>query len=132
MQRFGLVSVCTAVAGQLMILLLHVGGGLGPVLSNALATVFVSFLGYALCTRFVWVSDPARRYTLELPGYVSASLLGLLISSVTVALAAHASSHPLVPNLASAAGFALAWVLRFAVLDRYLFTRPTEDEGLAS
>jgi putative flippase GtrA len=127
-QRFGLVSLVTAGLGQLSILLLHVGLGVEPVLSNLLATVLVSVVGYVLCTRHVWSSDRTRRYTLEMPGFVLASLLGLVLSSVTVALVAETSSHPLAPNIASAAGFGLAWVLRFAVLDRILFA--PRDLGL--
>lgn len=122
-QRFGLVSLGTASLGQATILLLHAGWGVGAVLANALAAGLVSVVGYLLCTRFVWSSDRARRYTVELPGFVFSSLLGLGLSTVTVAAATHVSSHPLLPNIASAVGFGLAWVVRFAVLDVLVFVR---------
>lgn len=128
---FGAVSVGTAVLGQVAILVLHVGLGVGPVLANALATVLVAVVGYWLCTRFVWTSDASLRYSLELPGFVVSSVLGLAISTGTVDLAAHYSRHPLVPNLASAAGFAVAWGLRFVILDRWVFHRHGHVENAA-
>lgn len=120
-QRFGLVSLGTASLGQGAILLLHAGWGVGAVLANALAACLVSVVCYLLCTRFVWSSNRARRYTVELPGFVASSLVGLALSTVTVTAATHVSSHPLLPNIASAVGFGLAWVVRFAALDRLVF-----------
>jgi putative flippase GtrA len=126
-QRFGLVSLVTALIGQVSILALHVGLGVGPVLANLLATGLVSLISYFLCTRHVWDSDPLRRYTFELPGFVFASLFGLLLSSITVAVGSQLSAHPLTPNVASAVGFGLAWVARFGLLDRVLFARRELD-----
>ncbi len=126
-QRYVSISVVTALVGQFAIFVFHWGIGLSAVLSNAMAALVVAVVGFVLSTRFVWSSDPVRRYRVEVPAFFAMSLLGLVVSSVLVALVASWTDWRVAVNAASAASYGLVWVARFLVLDRVVFARKGEQ-----
>ena len=119
--RFASITVITATLGQTLIFVLYNSLGLPGVLANGLAVVAVTAVGYLLCTRYVWSSDPVRRARFELPVFWSLYVLGFVVSTIAVALATTYSDHPLVVNVASAVSYLVVWAFRFLVLDRYVF-----------
>ncbi|MFN3216051.1 MAG: GtrA family protein [Acidimicrobiales bacterium] len=119
--RFLFITAITASLGQLTIFVLHVRRDVGALQANVTAALAVALVGYVLSMRYVWPSDPARRYRVEMPVFVLMSLVALVASSLGVALATTVTSHPLAANAASAGSYGVVWVARFLLLDRYVF-----------
>ena len=119
--KFLSITVVTVGIGQSLILILYVGFDLSPIVSNALAAVAVAAIGFVLSVRYVWSSDLDRRYKVEIPAFIALSICGLVLSSVAVSVMAEAIDSPLAVNLASASAYGLLWIVRFFMLDRFIF-----------
>lgn len=121
--RFLGVTVLTAALGQILILAFFAGLGWPAVVANAVAVVAVMVVGFALSITFVWVdSNPADRRT-QIVAFILLGLVGLVLSTAMVGLVTSRLDHVLAANIGSFAGYGVAWVLRFLVLDRYIFQR---------
>lgn len=123
-QRFGRyasITVVTAATGQVSIAVLHWVLGVPPIAANALATVLVALIAFSLSIRYIWSSDPARRYRVEMPTFFATSLMGLALSTLVVAIVSGQTDAPWAVNLASLGSYGVLWIARFVVLDRLVF-----------
>ena len=127
--RYLSLSLATASIGQLTIMLLHWGIGIGAIVSNASAALLVAAIGFVLSTRFVWPSDPALRYRVEVPAFFAISLIGLAVSTGLVALVSQQTDMPIAVNAASFISYGLVWVARFVILDRLVFAAIGQVSG---
>lgn len=119
--RFLGVTVVTAGLGQTLILLFYGGFDWPPLLANAVAVSLVGVVGFVLSLRFVWTESDETARGMQMTVFMAMTLLGLVISSITVQFVTQRLEHVLAANLGSFAGYGVAWLLRFAVLDRVVF-----------
>ena len=119
--RFLGVTVVTAGLGQALILLFFGGFDWPPLVANAVAVFLVGVVGFLLSLRFVWTESDETARGMQITVFMVMTLLGLVISSVTVRYVTQRLDHVLAANIGSFIGYGVAWLLRFAVLDRVVF-----------
>lgn len=98
-------------------------GGLGwrgPV-ANVVAVSAASVPAFVLSKRWVWRMDSGVAMRREATAFWAMNLVGLLLSTVFVAVAYTVHDRAWVVSLANLAGFGMLWVAKFLVLDEYLF-----------
>ena len=115
------MTVVTAGLGQALILLFFGGFDWPPLVANAVAVLLVGVVGFVLSLRFVWTDSDESARAMQITVYMAMTLLGLLISSITVRFVTQRLDHVLAANIGSFAGYGLAWLLRFGVLERVVF-----------
>lgn len=119
--RFLGVTLVTAGLGQSLILLFFAGFEWPALVANAAAVVIVGVVGFYLSLRFVWTNSDESARTLQMGAFMLMTGLGLVISTVTVSLVTERIDHVLAANIGSFLGYGVAWLMRFAVLDRVIF-----------
>lgn len=119
--RFLGTTVVTASLGQVLILVFYRGFGWPALFANAVAVIVVAIVGFLLSIRFVWTDsrDDSRRS--QMAAYLVISLIGLVISTLTVKFVTERVDQWFAANAGSFLGYGLAWMLRFLVLDRFVF-----------
>jgi len=76
---------------------------------------------YLLSRHWVWRQRGRNSFTTEVLPFWSMALLGLIISTVAVAIVDDRYDGALPVQLASVASFGVVWVLKFFVLDRLMW-----------
>jgi len=120
-QRFVIASAGTFVTGQLILYWLHSIVGMAPVTANITSTIANTTLVLAASRRWVWGVNGAVNVRRELVPFAAIAAAGLLISTILVAVVANLIGEGLWVNAANMSGFALLWVLRFVLIDRYIY-----------
>jgi putative flippase GtrA len=121
--KYSAVSVVNVVMGQGLLLLFHAVLGLESWTSNILAVCISAVPAYYLTRAWVWGKRGRSHLTKEVLPFWGFALAGLLLSTLAVWAASSLSSNPLVPNLANIAAFGILWVIKFFVLDAFIFGR---------
>lgn len=119
--RFAAVTVITATLGQVLIFLFFGILGWNPILSNVIAVLIVAIVGFVISTRFVWTDASPENRRSQIAAFVGSALLGLVVSTLAIQFVTSRVDHALAANIGSAAGYGLVWILRFGVLERYVF-----------
>jgi putative flippase GtrA len=126
--RYGAVSVLTVPMGQILILLFTYGLDLNGVQANVLAVTIVAVPAFFLYRRWVWSADGVISFWGEVMPFWAMAFLGLVVSTAVVAWAVQQWDSKLVVNVANIVGYGLVWVVKFLVLDRFMFgTEPPVD-----
>ncbi len=123
------VSAFNVVFGQILLFGAYSVVGWGAVPSQVFAAVVGSVPAYLLCRAWVWKVDGVISFTREVLPFWSLALLGLLASALSVKLAAGWAEDrwgvgpqaQLAVTLASVAAYGVVWVVKYVVLDRWLF-----------
>lgn len=125
-----MVSAATLVTGQLILYLMHSVVGVAPVPANIASTVANTTLVLAANRRWVWRVNGTVAVRGELIPFAAIAAAGLLVSTILVAVVANLIGEGLWVNAANMTGFALLWVLRFVLIDRYIYpTGPSTNGG---
>jgi putative flippase GtrA len=127
--RFGMVSVVGVLITQALLILFHGILDVDATLSNVLAVTLSSGPVFVLNKRWVWgqVSRPQlRREVLPFWGF---TLLGLVLSTILVAIVDGQTDRTWPVMLANIAGFGIVWVAKFLFLDAVVFGREDVDGG---
>lgn len=119
--RFGTVSVVGIVITQAMLVLLHGIMNEGAVLANVLAVTISAIPVFQLNKRWVWSRDGRIDLRREVLPFWLFTLLGLLLSTVLVALVDDRTDHTWPVMLANIGGFGLVWLAKFLFLDQVVF-----------
>jgi len=122
--RFVMVSAGTFVTGQLILYWIHSIVGVAPVPANVASTAANTAIVLAANRRWVWRVNGAVNLRRELAPFAAIAAAGLLVSTVLVAVVARFIGDGLWVNAANMTGFALLWVLRFVLIDRYVYPKP--------
>ncbi len=131
--RYGAVSAI-ATATSLTVLGVLVSMTTMPAgVANVIATAVGTFPSFELNRRWVWRRTGRRSLRAELVPFWVLSFTGLVLSTLTVSLAATwaasaglaGSARTLVIEAANVAAWGSLWVAQFVILDRYLFRRPS-------
>jgi putative flippase GtrA len=128
------VSVGTTLLSAVVLVALVVGAGVPAGTANVIAVccgIVPSYLGNR---RWTWGRTGRGSVAREVVPFWVLSLAGLLLSTVTVALAGAATAawpdsvRSIVLPLAQAGTFAALWVVQFVLLDRVIFRTTAAPE----
>ena len=92
-----------------------------PVVANILAVSVLAIPNYILNRRWVWNKRGANSVRREIAPFWAMSFLGALLSTAFVAIADRFTDASLVFLAANLCAFGIVWVLKFFVLEKYLF-----------
>ena len=120
--RFAGVSVISTVITQASLFALVDGLNMNGPSANVLTVAVTSVLSYRLNRAWVWGHTDAHSLRGEVLPYWLMVFAGLVVSTVLAELAYdHLAAAGWAVSLANLAGFGMIWVLKFVVLDRYVF-----------
>jgi putative flippase GtrA len=130
--RYSGVSVFNVIAGQSLLVLFRSGMGMPAWLANVTAVMVGTLPGFYLSKRFVWRRHGPARMRTELAPFWAMNVAGLLLSTFSAHLAELAWDSQLAVNAASLATWGSLWVVKYAVLDRYLFAERAPGEPVVT
>ena len=119
--RYVVVSVLSVAVGQSLLFLFFEIFGLAALLSNFLCVALSTIPNYILNRIWVWEKSGPHDFKREIFPYWIIAFMGLGLSSLFVFLANRLWSSWYVVNGANMAAYGVLWVLKFIILDRYLF-----------
>ena len=126
--RYGAVSLVATPIGLGLLTLFHNGFGWNASLSNFLAVSISSIPSYSLNRRWVWKQDGEVSMRHEVLPFWLMALLGLAVSTIFVAWVETNYDFPLAAQLANLASFGVLWIVKFFILDRWLFIDRSENQ----
>ncbi len=119
--RYSLVSAVVLPTGSLILWLLLISG-LQPVSANVVSVTATTPISYLLNRRWTWGKDGISGGAGEVAAFWWLALVGLLLSSGAVTAAARWTDRPEPLLAANVAAYGAVWVLKFLVLDQFLFS----------
>jgi putative flippase GtrA len=137
--KFASVSVVTTVVSQTVLLLTYDVAKIPSVVAcSIIATGVATVPAYWLNRTWTWGKKGKSSFRTELLPFWVIAFIGLVLSTIAVDLAAHNAdiiSHKkdvkdLVVHVAYLGTFALIWVGRYSIFNKYMFgaNEPTEDD----
>lgn len=127
--RYSAVSVVNVVIGQgLLFVLVRVfesstewSTDMAWTVANVLAVSLSAGPAYYLSRAWVWGKRGKSKLTREVLPFWGFALAGLVLSTIAVNLAANFTEVKIVANLANISAFGTLWVVKFFVLDAFIF-----------
>ena len=119
--RYVLVSALSLVIGQSVLYLFFKVAGFNAALSNLLCVTLSTIPNYMLNRYWVWGKSGPHDIAKEIAPYWIIAFSGLGLSTLFVFLADRIWGSWIVVNVANLAAYGALWVLKFIILDRYLF-----------
>ena len=119
--RYCGVSAFNLVFGQSLLLLFHSGFKWPGWIANIAAVVISAGPAYLLSRHWVWQQSGPNRLKSEVVPFWSLALLGLLISTVAVAVVDSRYDGALPVAAASIGSFGFVWIFKFFVLDKWMW-----------
>ena len=119
--RYAAASLVGVVVGQSCLLLFYGLLDLPGVTSNVLAVAISSVPAYLINRYWVWRKRDSNSLRREIVPFWGMAFLGLLLSSVAVAVVDRRTDWAPAISAANLAGFGVLWVAKFFVLDKVLF-----------
>jgi putative flippase GtrA len=133
--RYGSVSAISTVT-SLSILGVLVGlVGFSAIWSNVIATAVGTVPSFELNRRWVWSHDGPRSLSRQALPYCLLAFTGLVLSTVSVNIAADATAswtrfmHTAAVEFANFGAYGTLWVIQFFLCDRILFKPRPHQEG---
>ena len=118
---YSLVSVIAVVVSQVVLILCHGVFDLSAVWSNIIAVAAGTVPSYSLNRSWVWGKKGNSHLWKEVVPFWALSFLGLVLSTVTVAIAERWNDSTVVIAGANLAAFGVLWVGKFLLLHYVLF-----------
>ncbi|MFN3217158.1 MAG: GtrA family protein [Acidimicrobiales bacterium] len=119
------MSIVSLGIGQLLLLGLHSGAGLDAWAANTIAVTVSAIPAYVLYRHVVWAKRSPSDLRREILPFWAMAFIGLLLSTVAVALAERWFGGAVAVNAAYVGAFGSLWVLKYVALERWLFGAPT-------
>ena len=119
--RYCGVSVFNLFFGQTLLFFFHSIIDWPGWIANIAAVTISAVPAYLLSRHWVWRQRGRNSFKTEVLPFWSMALLGLIISTVAVAIVDDRYDGALPVQLASVASFGVVWVLKFFVLDRLMW-----------
>jgi len=126
--RYLSVSVFTAPLGQALLFLFAETINLSAFTSNVLAVLIATIPNYLLNRFWVWKIKNPHSFRHEILPYWAIAFLGLILSTTFVVLADSIWSIWIALNIANAIAYALLWVVKYFILEMYIFSE-TKQKG---
>jgi putative flippase GtrA len=138
--RYVAASGTSVAAGQIVLALCFGVARWPAEASNLVAFAAGAVVSYTLNRRWTWKVSGRSRFLGEIVPFSALAAAGLLISTVAVAFAEDAApritpsrtGQTLIVMGAALAAYGVVWIVKFVVLDRYLFgvdRRPATDRS---
>ena len=127
--RFGTVSAVGIVITQLMLLILHGVMNEGATVANVLAVSISAIPVFFLNKWWVWGRSGRAHLRREVLPFWGFTLLGLLLSTVLVAVVDDRTDKTWPVMLANIAGFGIVWLAKFLFLDQVVFGIVDDPDG---
>ncbi|MFN0026163.1 MAG: GtrA family protein [Acidimicrobiales bacterium] len=122
MVRYGGLSVFNVVMGQSLLLFFLKVMDLTAIPANLCAVGVGTLPSYLLARKYVWAKTGKHSLTKEVLPFWTLNLLGLVMSTVAVHLAASAShDNAIAVSAASIGAWFGVWVAKYLLLDRRVF-----------
>lgn len=128
--RYASVSLVGVVSTQVLIFFFHALLDFAAVPSNVVSVMIASLPAYLLNRYWVWGKRGKNHLTREVLPFWGFALVGLILSTVFVAMVERRTDATLAISAANISGFGVLWVARFFVLDRLLFKEAAEENVL--
>ena len=122
-RRFLVVSAFNVVFGQGLLVLTYSCLGWSFAVSNFAAVAVSAGPAYVLTRYWVWGKWSKNRFGTEVLPFWGLAFFGLILSTVAAEIADTYTDAQLVLNLVNLASFALIWVFKFCIFDRFMFGR---------
>jgi putative flippase GtrA len=119
--RYSAVSVIGVVITQVLIFG-FIAADWPHWVANAVAVVISSIPAYLLNRAWVWNKRDAHSFTREVAPFWGMALLGLVLSTVMVAIVSNYTDSAIAASLTNIASFGVLWVGKFVILEKVLFT----------
>lgn len=119
--KYALVSVIAVTVTQVVLVLAHGGLGWSAVNSNILAVSVGCIPSYALNRYWVWGKRGRNHLLREVLPFWTLAVVGLVFSTLLVALADRWWDSSLVLAGANLCAFGILWVGKFALFDTLMF-----------
>jgi putative flippase GtrA len=119
--RFCGVSVVNLVLGQTLLFMFYSVLGWSAVVANLAAVCISAVPAYLLSRKWVWRMNGDHSMRSEILPFWSLAIAGLVVSTLAVGYAEAHFDAAVMVNLASIAGFAVIWVVKFFILDRVMW-----------
>jgi putative flippase GtrA len=109
--------------------------GFSAVWSNVIATAIGTIPSFELNRRWVWSQRNPRSILRQALPYCTLSFIGLIVSSISVRVAAGATAnssrliHTVAVECANVGAYGALWLFQFVLCDRVLFTAPAGASG---
>ena len=121
LMRYCGVSVFNLFFGQSLLFFFHSILDWPGWIANITAVMISAVPAYLLSRHWVWGQRGRNSFKTEVLPFWSMAFLGLVISTVAVAIVDEHSESAVAVQLASIASFFVVWVLKFFVLDRLMW-----------
>ena len=118
--RFAAVSAVTVPLGMTLFWL-FLQTDLAPVVANLVAVAIATIPNYVLNRYWVWAKRGPNSVSREIAPFWAMAFLGLLLSSLLVLAVGLFTDSSIAFLAANFVAFGVVWVLKFFVLERYLF-----------
>jgi putative flippase GtrA len=131
--KYSAVSMINVLIGQGLLVFFSALLHLSPAISNVLAVSISAVPAYYLTRAWVWGKTGKSHLTKEVLPFWGFAFAGLILSTGAVWVATHITGivdippadrtfiQKLVPNLANLFAFGVLWVVKFFVLDSFMF-----------
>lgn len=131
--KYSAVSVINVVIGQGLLVFFSAILHVPPSIANVLAVSISAIPAYFLTRKWVWGKSGKSHLYKEVLPFWGFALAGLILSTIAVWVATHVTGiadippadrttiEKLVPNIANMVAFGILWVVKFFVLDSYMF-----------
>lgn len=130
--RFAAVSLFTVPLGMLLFWL-FLRTGMDELLANLIAVAISTVPNYLLNRYWVWNKKGPNSVAREILPFWAMAFLGLVVSTLFVWIARRFTELDVVFLAANFCAFGIVWVLKFFVLERFLFgDRSVAAEPVAS
>jgi putative flippase GtrA len=131
--KYSAVSIVNVAIGQGLLILFSAILHIRPSVSNILAVSLSAVPAYYLTRAWVWGKTGKSHLYKEVLPFWGFAFAGLILSTVSVSLATNilgitdvppadrTTIEKLVPNIANMLAFGVLWIVKFFVLDAYIF-----------
>lgn len=119
--RFAAVSVVTVPLGMLLFWLFLEVADMQPVVANVVAVSLATIPNYVLNRYWVWNKRGKNSVAREIAPFWIMALLGAVLSSVAIWVVSKYTDRSVVFLAVNFCAFGFVWVLKFFVLEKYLF-----------
>lgn len=129
--RYCGVSAFNVVLGQSLLLLFQVIG-FGAVSANLSAIAIGTLPSYLLARRYVWAKTGRHSLRREVLPFWGLNVMGAVLSTLAVHIAAQTSDSVIAVNAASIAAWLTVWVIKYLLLDKAIFRAKARDAAAAA
>ncbi len=119
--KYAGVSVVSTTLSLILLTLFNGVFGWSFVWSNVAAVTISTIPAYVLSRRWVWTQEGPNSLRYEIIPFWAMAFFGLGLSTLFVFLAEKVSDHLLVLFFANGAAFGLLWLVKFFILDKYMW-----------